>query len=126
MTTHETTIHYSQEVPLFEGFLDPYMKYSSGWFEPAEEPLDSAIVRMLDKIIDLSGIDARTDQINDQPFVLDSNSVHAAGEIMQVRSGNIITVSVLTNPAVTGAEMVFRVQVDATVTGLLGADSFIL
>ncbi len=54
--THETTIHYSQEVPLFEGFLDPYMKYSSGWFQDPAEPLDSAIVRMLDKIVDLSGI----------------------------------------------------------------------
>lgn len=56
MTTHETTIHYSQEVSLFEGFLDPYMKYSSGWFDPPDEPLDSAIVRMLDKIVDLSGV----------------------------------------------------------------------
>ncbi len=47
-----TNKHYSQEVALFEGFLDPYMKYSSGWFAHWDEPLDDAILRMLDKILD--------------------------------------------------------------------------
>ena len=80
----------------------------------------------LTDVIDLSAIDARTDQTLDQAFVLDANSVLAAGEVMQSRSGNIITVSILTNPSVSGAEMLFRVQVDASVTGLLTADNFIL
>ena len=53
---HETTKHYSQEAALFEGFLDPYMKYSSGWFADWDEPLDAAVLRMLDKILDTSGI----------------------------------------------------------------------
>lgn len=80
----------------------------------------------LTDVINLSTIDARTDQTLDQAFVLDANSVLAAGEVMQSRSGNIITVSILTNPAVSGAEMLFRVQVDASITGLLTADNFIL
>lgn len=49
---HETIQHYSAEVALFEGFLDPYMKYSSGDFEDWDQPLDAAIVRMLDRHID--------------------------------------------------------------------------
>jgi len=53
---HETTKHYSQEPELFESFLDPYMKYSSAWFADWEEPLDTAVLRMLDKILDLSQI----------------------------------------------------------------------
>jgi len=47
-----TNKHYSQELAVFEGFLDPYMKYSSGWFEQWDEPLDAAIVRMLDIILE--------------------------------------------------------------------------
>ena len=53
---HETTKHYSQEAALFEGFLDPYMKYSSGWYETWDESLDVAIVQMLDKILDNAGV----------------------------------------------------------------------
>lgn len=49
---HETVSHYSSEVALFEGFLDPYMKYSSGDFETWEEPLDVGILRMLDRHLD--------------------------------------------------------------------------
>lgn len=54
--SHETTVHYSQEVALFEGFLDPYMKYSSGWFEGWDESLDVAILRMLDRIVDRAAV----------------------------------------------------------------------
>ncbi len=50
--SHETTQHYSREVELFDGFLDPYMKYSSGDFATWDQPLDLAIVRMLDRHID--------------------------------------------------------------------------
>ena len=50
--THETTSHYSMDVALFEGFLDRYMKYSSGDFESWDEPLETGIVRMLDRHLD--------------------------------------------------------------------------
>jgi cyclopropane-fatty-acyl-phospholipid synthase len=53
---HETTRHYSQEVEFFQRFLDPYMKYTSGLFRFADEPLDTGIVRMLDTIIDLAAM----------------------------------------------------------------------
>ncbi|MFO0756933.1 MAG: class I SAM-dependent methyltransferase [Byssovorax sp.] len=51
---HETTQHYSQEVELFQRFLDPYMKYSSGLFLDRDEDLDTGILRMLDQQIALA------------------------------------------------------------------------
>ncbi len=49
---HETTKHYSQEAALFEGFLDPYMKYSSGYYENWDESLDTGITRMLNMLLE--------------------------------------------------------------------------
>jgi cyclopropane-fatty-acyl-phospholipid synthase len=53
---HETTQHYSQEVELFQRFLDPYMKYSSGLFLGPDESLDTGILRMLDQHINLGSL----------------------------------------------------------------------
>jgi cyclopropane-fatty-acyl-phospholipid synthase len=47
-----TNKHYGHKVAFFEGFLDPYMKYSSGLFVNHDEPLDSGILRMLDHLLD--------------------------------------------------------------------------
>lgn len=49
---HPTQKHYDKEVDLFKSFLDPYMKYSSGLWDDDSNCLESAAVKMLDKIID--------------------------------------------------------------------------
>ncbi len=49
--TVSTNKHYSHDNRFFEGFLDPYMKYSSGLFEAEDEPLEVGIVRMLDHLL---------------------------------------------------------------------------
>lgn len=54
--SHPTTKHYSQEVAFFEEFLDPYMKYSSSLFLEDDEPLDLAVLRALDTLIDLGRV----------------------------------------------------------------------
>lgn len=48
----DPTLHYENEPGFFEAFLDPYLKYGSGYFVSADEPLAPAIVRMLDRVID--------------------------------------------------------------------------
>jgi cyclopropane-fatty-acyl-phospholipid synthase len=54
--SHPTTKHYGQEASFFEGFLDPYMKYSSSVFEREDETLDVAVQRALDTHIDLGRV----------------------------------------------------------------------
>lgn len=53
---NETTQHYNLDVDFFKKFLDPYMKYTSGLFEAETDKLEVATQRMLDRIIDESGI----------------------------------------------------------------------
>jgi cyclopropane-fatty-acyl-phospholipid synthase len=45
--------HYENEVSFFQGFLDGYLKYGSGYFEPGDT-FEQASVRMLDRAIDAS------------------------------------------------------------------------
>ena len=54
---HLTTKHYNQEVDFFSGFLDPYMKYSSSIFHSDDETLDTAVLRMLDALIESGKIE---------------------------------------------------------------------
>ena len=56
---HETTQHYSQEVELFQRFLDPYMKYSSGLFVENDESLETGVLRMLDTHLTLAALPER-------------------------------------------------------------------
>src|SRR4051794_26432345 len=53
---HATTTHYNSELVFFKAFLDPYMKYTSGLFSNEGESLEQGIRKMLDQLIDASGI----------------------------------------------------------------------
>ena len=52
-TYGESRVHYDLPVELYQGFLDPYLKYSSGLYTTGEETLETAIVAMLDRHVDL-------------------------------------------------------------------------
>jgi cyclopropane-fatty-acyl-phospholipid synthase len=46
------TVHYENDPEFFAAFLDPYLKYGSGYFVAEDEPFAPAVVRMLDRAID--------------------------------------------------------------------------
>ncbi|WP_198676358.1 SAM-dependent methyltransferase [Kribbella monticola] len=48
--------HYDLSNELFAAFLDPTMSYSSAWFSPADDDLESAQLRKIDGILDLAGV----------------------------------------------------------------------
>jgi cyclopropane-fatty-acyl-phospholipid synthase len=52
--------HYENEVSFFQGFLDRYLKYGSGYFAPGDT-FEEASVRMLDRAIDAARLPARVD-----------------------------------------------------------------
>jgi len=54
-THSRSTKHYQHEVLFFQSFLDPYLKYGSGYFAGADG-LDEASVRMLDRAIDHANV----------------------------------------------------------------------
>lgn len=54
--SHESTSHYNIDPTFFEKFLDPYLKYTSGFFNSPEESLEEATRNMLDLIIDSGNI----------------------------------------------------------------------
>ncbi len=58
--------HYEHNPSFFQSFLDPYMKYGSGYYTN-EDSLDEAAQRMLDRSIDLAALP-------DCPRVLDVGS----------------------------------------------------
>lgn len=53
---NETVKHYDMDINFFKGFLDPYMKYTSGLFSSNQDSLELAAQRMLDAIIDSANI----------------------------------------------------------------------
>lgn len=56
--SHESTSHYNIEPDFFERFLDPYLKYTSGYFSSPEDKLEDATRNMLDKIIEAGNLKA--------------------------------------------------------------------
>lgn len=56
MTSHPTSVHYENEVAFFRAFLDPYLKYTSGLYVSPSDSDDAAMVRMLDKHIELAAV----------------------------------------------------------------------
>jgi cyclopropane fatty-acyl-phospholipid synthase-like methyltransferase len=54
--TGDPTIHYEDDPAFFESFLDPYLKYGSGYFLSDDEPLAPAALRMLDRAVDAGRI----------------------------------------------------------------------
>ena len=79
----------------------------------------------IDKV-DLSLIDANSSVAGFQHLVLDFNNVLTAGEIMMVRSGSVITVTIDTD-STAGANMQFSITVDSSIPDtLLTEDNFLL
>jgi cyclopropane-fatty-acyl-phospholipid synthase len=51
-----SAVHYENDVTFFSSFLDPYLKYGSGYFAHEGEGFEAAGVRMLDRAIDQAGL----------------------------------------------------------------------
>lgn len=50
------TTHYDRDELVFNAFLDPYRKFSSGLFSSEETPFESSVVDMLDYLLDSAGV----------------------------------------------------------------------
>lgn len=55
---HPTVAHYDLDVPFFQSFLDPYLKYTCGLFDKDHRDLDAAAQNMLDYLIDVGKVQA--------------------------------------------------------------------
>ena len=54
-----SAVHYENDVEFFQAFLDPYMKYGSGYFAPGDG-FETASVRMLDRALADAGLPLQT------------------------------------------------------------------